>query len=151
MCHPAGAGVLLGSWCGGGRCPAVPGMGARHGGTVRHEDARGLRGWAAWHLILARSTAGHPAWPCLCCGPGILSAPVLAACPRDSRGAHGAMPRDGSTCSGWHMSFHSPAWRVLTVPGQPELGKGAWKFSLDEHLNSEVYSMLVQHEQGWKL
>lgn len=37
------------------------------------------------------------------------------------------------------------------MPGQPELGKGTWKFSLDEHLNSEVYLMLVEHEQGWKL
>lgn len=124
MCPPAGPGVPPGSCCSGrvsrGACDR-----SWPRGTPRHGDAGGFQGRAALCLLLARGTAGNSPWPCWCCGPGILSTPVLAEHPRDSGGVLGAASPAGSACSGQHTSFHSPAWRVPTL-GQPAPSKGAW-------------------------
>lgn len=56
---------------------------------------------------------------------------------------HGAMPLDGSNCSGQHHVLpQSYTEDPVCVPGQPEPGQGTWKVSSDEHPRSEACSRL---------
>lgn len=82
---------------------------------------------------------GQPIQPCWGCDPRVWS-------PQDSGGVSGDVPRWECLLWAAHIPMETPSYG-----GTARARQGAWTFSSDEHPSSEAYSMVVEHEQGWKL